>query len=52
MVNLLVSLIIVLIIAGACYKLIADKKKGIKCSGCPYSAISEQGCQCPVHSAE
>ncbi len=35
-----------LIIAGACYKLVVDKKKGVKCSGCPYSEMSEQGCHC------
>ncbi len=46
LVNLLVFLIIVLIIAGACYKLIVDKKNGVKCSGCPYSEMSEQGCHC------
>ena len=46
MADLLVLLIITLIIAGACYKLISDKKKGVKCSGCPYSEMSEQGCHC------
>lgn len=46
MANLLVLLIIALIIAGASYKLIADRKKGVKCSGCPYSEMNEQGCHC------
>lgn len=50
--NLLVSLVIALIIAGACYKLIVDKKNGVKCSGCPYAAVSKQGCQCPEQAAQ
>ncbi len=39
-------LIISIIITGACIKLIIDKKNGIQCSGCPYSKISNQDCNC------
>jgi hypothetical protein len=42
--NLLVLLVIALIIAGACYKMVVDKKNGVKCSGCPYAAVGKQGC--------
>ncbi len=44
--NILTLLVIVVVIAGACLKLIVDKKNGIKCSGCPYSKLGNQGCHC------
>jgi hypothetical protein len=47
LINLIVFSVITLIIGGACYKLYSDKKKGVKCSGCPYSVEGKQGCNCP-----
>lgn len=37
MANVIVVLIIVLIISLALFKVIKDKKNGVKCSGCPHS---------------
>jgi len=44
--NILLFLVIAAIIGGAVTKLIADKKKGVHCSGCPYSRIDAGGCSC------
>jgi hypothetical protein len=49
--NILTLLVIVAVIAGACLKLVIDKKNGIKCSGCPYSKLGNQDCSCPDPSA-
>lgn len=49
--NILTLLVIVAVIAGACLKLIVDKRNGIKCSGCPYSKLSNQNCSCSDPSA-
>lgn len=35
--DVIVFLIIAAIVAGSISKIISDKKKGIKCSGCPLS---------------
>jgi hypothetical protein len=34
--NLIVLMTIIMLIGGASYKLYKDKKKNIKCAGCPY----------------
>jgi len=44
--NILLFLIIAAIIGGAVAKLIADKKKGVPCSGCPYSKAAAGECSC------
>jgi len=44
--NILLFLIIAVIIGGALAKLIADKKKGVPCSGCPYSKAAAIECSC------
>ena len=49
--NILTLLVIVAVIVLACLKLVIDKKNGIKCSGCPYSKMSNQGCTCSEPSA-
>ena len=36
--NLIVSIIVILIIALACIYIIRQKKKGVKCIGCPFGA--------------
>jgi hypothetical protein len=35
--NIIVFLVIGAIVAGAVAKIINDKRKGVKCPGCPYS---------------
>lgn len=49
--NILILLVIVAAIAGACIKLFIDKKNGIQCPGCPYSKQGSQGCNCSDSSA-
>lgn len=44
--NILLFLLIAAMIGGALAKLIADKKKGIACSGCPYSKAAAGECSC------
>jgi hypothetical protein len=50
--NILLFLIIAAIIGGALAKLIADKKKGVPCSGCPYSKAAAGECSCSDRPAE
>ncbi len=49
--NILLFLLITAIIGGALAKLIADKKKGVPCSGCPYSKAAAVECSCSARSA-
>jgi hypothetical protein len=44
--NILLLAVIATVIGGALAKLIIDKRKGIKCSGCPYSRIGANDCSC------
>ncbi|MDW7729890.1 MAG: hypothetical protein SCJ94_07775 [Bacillota bacterium] len=44
--NLITVIIIAAVVGGAIIKLIIDKKKGVHCSGCPYSGLSNQSCNC------
>lgn len=37
--NILVLLVIGFILSGAVYKVIKDRKNGVKCSGCPQSKV-------------
>lgn len=39
MADIIVLLVIVAIVSGAVWKIRSDKKKGIKCSGCPHSKV-------------
>jgi hypothetical protein len=45
--NIIVFAIVALMLAGAIVKIISDKKKGIKCSGCPHGSAGSDGCSCP-----
>jgi hypothetical protein len=49
--DLIIVLIIAAVIVGAITKLVIDKKKGVRCSGCPYSELSNQSCSCIVQSS-
>lgn len=45
MTDIIVLLVIVAMVAGAIWKMRSDKKKGIKCSGCPHSkTCASQSC--------
>lgn len=49
MVNIVLGIVIAAIFSAAVYKIYSDKKKGIKCSGCPYSKADDgkgDGCGC------
>ncbi len=47
--DIIVVLIIVASISGAIAKIISEKKKGVKCIGCPHSGtknVPGGGCSC------
>ncbi len=44
--NIILALVLLVIIGGAVAKLIAYKKKGVHCPGCPYSQPGSAGCNC------
>lgn len=43
--NLIVSLVIVGIIAASITKIVIEKKKGVKCVGCPHSGPTKNSCK-------
>lgn len=44
-VNIIVGVVLALIVGLAVFKIVRDKKRGVKCSGCP------DGCSCSVQDA-
>ncbi|WP_425448251.1 hypothetical protein [Dethiothermospora halolimnae] len=44
--DIIVILIILAIVCGAVAKIIIEKKKGVKCIGCPHGGTSEKSCSC------
>jgi len=42
MANLIVSLVIIGIISLSIMKIISEKRKGVKCVGCPYSGTNHK----------
>jgi len=44
--NIIVILVIVAIIGAAIAKIIIEKKKGVKCIGCPSGGTSKNNCGC------
>lgn len=46
MANVIVILVIIAIIACSIAKLIIEKRKGVKCIGCPYSHSKADNCSC------
>ncbi len=46
MTNLIVGLVILVIVVGAVAKIIIEKRKGVKCIGCPYSGTDQSNCNC------
>jgi len=49
MVNLIVGLIIIAILSLSITKIIREKRKGVKCVGCPLSAANNGGKGCSCH---
>ncbi len=45
--NIIVGVIIIAIITAATAKIVSEKKKGVKCVGCPYSGTTDSSkCSC------
>ena len=45
--DLILIVVILLIVFAASYKIYKEKKKGVKCVGCPYSQVDANGkCTC------
>lgn len=47
--NLIVILILLGIISGAIAKIVIEKRKGVKCIGCPSGSSCKSNCSCNVH---
>ncbi len=46
MYNLIAIIIILIIVAASITKIIVEKRKGVKCIGCPYSHKGKNRCSC------
>lgn len=46
MVDIIVIVVIVGILGLATMKIVRDKKRGVKCSGCPYAQEGSSNCSC------
>jgi hypothetical protein len=44
--DIIVVLVILAIAGAAIAKIIIEKKKGVKCIGCPYSGTGSSKCSC------
>lgn len=49
MADIIVILVILAIVGAAIAKIISEKKKGVKCIGCPHSGSSKSNCGCNTH---
>lgn len=47
--DIIVILVILAIVGAAIAKIISEKKKGVKCIGCPHSGSSKSKCGCNTH---
>lgn len=47
--NIIVILVILAIVGASIAKIIVEKKKGVKCIGCPHSGTSKSNCGCSSH---
>jgi hypothetical protein len=45
-VDIVLTVIIMAILIAAVFAIIAEKRKGAKCAGCPYSHSGRSGCSC------
>ncbi|GAA0732912.1 FeoB-associated Cys-rich membrane protein [Clostridium oceanicum] len=46
--NIVVLVIILTIIAASITKIVIEKKKGVKCIGCPCSGSKDSKCNCHI----
>lgn len=46
MVNVIVGLVILLIVSLSVIKIISEKRKGVKCVGCPHGCSNSSKCNC------
>jgi hypothetical protein len=46
MTNIIVILVLLAIVGGATAKIVSEKKKGVKCIGCPHSGTGKSNCGC------
>ncbi len=46
MANIIVMVIILTIVVAAIAKIVIEKRKGVKCVGCPYSQTGDSNCSC------
>lgn len=44
MANIVIILILILCVGGACHYIYKNRKKGVKCIGCPYAQSCSGGC--------
>lgn len=44
MANIIIVIILLLVVGSACFYIWKNKKKGIKCIGCPYAEACGGGC--------
>ena len=44
--DIIAGLIVLLIVGGAVFYIIREKKKGTKCIGCPHSSSCKEKCSC------
>jgi hypothetical protein len=44
--NIIVILVILAIVCAAIAKIVVEKKKGVKCIGCPHGGTSKSNCGC------
>ena len=46
MTDIIVILVLLAIVGGAITKIVTEKKKGVKCIGCPHSGTGKSSCSC------
>lgn len=46
MTNIIIILVLLAIVGAAITKIVMEKKKGVKCIGCPYSGSGKSSCSC------
>jgi len=46
MTNIILAVVILAIVGAAIAKIVSEKKKGVKCIGCPAAESGKNGCCC------
>lgn len=50
--NIIVGLVLILIFTASIAKIIIEKRKGVKCVGCPYSGNTNGSCNCSINQLD